>query len=233
MKSILASLCLLAACSHSPLDPGAGSDPGTGTGTLMVNGTARAQANTPNATLDTQFTTELEVELSLGQQPLTAGTVTVTSHSGTATLMSDGNGKWHGSLANYDEVYQLDVKSGSDTISGVYVDGPDIHVFTAPAPGASLDASAMTALSWRRGSAAQTATVRVNGGGDGLTVSDSGSYQIPPLTLDYDKGQTKQNTISLTRTNSIAPKGAVPGSSFAVSVTNELDVVALACPSCP
>lgn len=157
----------------------------------------------------------------------------MTSRSGTATLTSDGNGKWHGSLANYDEVYELNVTSGSNAVSGVYVDGPDIHVFTAPAPGASVDASAMNTLTWRRGTAAQTATFNVNGGGDGLAISDSGSYQIPPLTLDYDKGQTKQNTIGITRTDAISPRGAVAGSSFSVSVTNELDVVALACTNCP
>ncbi len=34
----VSTIALFAACSHSALSPGAGSDPGTGTGTLAVNG---------------------------------------------------------------------------------------------------------------------------------------------------------------------------------------------------
>jgi hypothetical protein len=239
MRLQIASLFVLVACSHNPLDPGAGSAPGTGTGTLTVQGGATAEPTVPNTKLDTDFMTSFEINLSLNGQPVTTGTVTVKSTTGSATLTFDSNagqnGRWTGQSANYDEVYELDVVSGTDKINAVYVDGPDIHDFTAPTLGASLDVTIANTLNWQRAAAAQEARLSVNGdrGGDGLTITDSGSYSIPAMTIPYEKDQTKMDTLRLTRTNSIAPKGAVAGSTFSVSVAQELDVVAMACPSCP
>ncbi|MGE5183134.1 MAG: hypothetical protein ACM31C_13780 [Acidobacteriota bacterium] len=237
MRLHLASICLLlVACSHNALDPGAGSDPGTGTGTLSVNGDARAQSDVANSKVDTDFTTEFSVELSLAGMPVTTGTVTVRSSSGTTTLTFDNtagqNGRWRGQAANYDEVYELNVISGTDKISAVYVDGPDIHTFTLPTLGASIDPSMATDTKWARAAAAQQAEISF-GDQNGLSISDSGTYSIPMYAIPYEKDQTKMDRIRLTRTNSIAPKGAVGGSSFSVSVAQELDVIATACPTCP
>lgn len=237
MRQIFASFALLfAACGGSPLDPGAGNDPGTGTNTLLVTGRASAEPKTPNAIHDTDFTTDISVRVSLNNVPVTMGTVSVKSRTGTAmlTFTNDGQGgHWDGSLANYDEVYELSVVSGADKVEGVYVDGPDIHVFTKPTAGASIDSTMMTPLAWDRAITAQTATLRVTDGGDGLTISDSGSYMIPPATFKAEKDQSKPATIRLTRSNSVTPRGAVGGSTFSVSIANELDVVVLANPLLP
>jgi hypothetical protein len=233
MRLILASIFTLTACSHNALDPGAGSDPGTGTGTLSVMGGATASPNIPNSKIDTDFETNFHINLQLNGQPVTTGDVTVRSLSGTAVLTYDSNGQWRGTAANYDEVYELNVVSGTDKISAVYVDGPDIHTFTVPTLGASLDPSAINDTKWVRDAAAQIATFRAGDGGDGLVVSDTGDYMIPALTLKYNKDQTTMNTLRLTRTNQIAPKGAVGGSTFSVSVAQEIDVVAAACTTCP
>ncbi len=237
MRATLASFSfVLVACSHNPLSPGAGSNPGTGTNTILVTGSARSSSDTPNASADTSFTTDLELDLSINNTPLTTGTVTITSLTGTATLTfqqnGGGQGHWNGTIANYDPVYELNVASGPDNIKGVFLEGPDIHVFTAPTAGASLDVTATTTLKWKRQTTAQNAEFGVEGA-DGITVPDSGSYDIPPLTLKYEKDQTKANTLHVTRTNSIVPNGAVAGSMFSVSVRNDLDVLAQACATCP
>jgi hypothetical protein len=231
---------LLVACSHSPLDPGAGSEPGTGTGTLTVNGGATAEPNAPNSKLDTDFTTNFAIELSLGNAPVTTGTVTIRSITGTATLTYEPNsgqfGRWTGMIANYDQVYELNVVSGTDKISAVYVDGPDIHAFTAPTLGATVDSTIVNTLTWQRASAAQQAAFSIDGDGggrDGLAITDTGTYAIPALAIPAQKDQTRQATLRVTRTNAITPKGAVAGSSFSVSVSQELDVVAQACTTCP
>src|SRR5579862_4283548 len=136
MRLLLASFVVLSACSHNALDPGAGSQAGTGTDTITVMGGATATPNTPNAKVDTDFTTEFDLDLSVNGMPVTTGTVTVRSTTGTATLAFDMNagqqGQWRGMSANYDEVYELNVVSGTDKISAVYVDGPDIQTFTLP-----------------------------------------------------------------------------------------------------
>jgi hypothetical protein len=232
MRLVLASFIALAACSHNALDPGAGSDPGTGTGTLSVMGGATASPNIPNSKLDTDFETNFHIVLQLDGQPVTTGTVTVRARSGTAVLTYDSNGEWQGQAASYDEVYELNVVSGTDVIRNVYVDGPDIHTFTVPMLGASLDPSAINDTKWVRDAAAKIATFSV-GDMDGIAVSDTGDYMIPALSLKYNKDQTTMNTLRLTRTNQIAPKGAVAGSTFSVSVAQELDVVAAACMTCP
>ena len=238
MRIELVSTVLLAACSSNPLAPGAGSDPGGGTATILVTGGAHAEPNAANVTADTSFTTNFDLRISLNGQPITTGTVTIASRTvpGGSPLVYENNtnqsGHWTGQVANYDEVYELNVTSGPDKITGVYVDGPDIHSFTAPLAGASLDVTVANTVTWVRNDVAQVATISV-GDRDGLTIDDSGTYSMPALSLKYEKDQVKPNTIRLTRSNSIVPKGGAAGSMFTVSVSNEQDVVALACATCP
>lgn len=234
MKTMFASLALVAAaCSSNPLDPGAGDQTGGGTSTLLVTGRASAEPNTPNTREDTQFTTNFEIEVSLNNVPVTTGTVTVKSRTGLATLTFNPNGgqfgRWEGSIANYDEVYDFNVESGSDSVTGVYVDGPDIHVFTSPMAGASLDATMPQKILWARGAKADSARFSAGDGGNGITIDDSGTYSMAPGTMNTDQTQARPNTLRLTRTNNVTPKGGVAGSMLSVSVAQELDVVALPC----
>ena len=62
----------------------------------------------------------------------------------------------------------------------------------------------------------------------------------PPITTQgaiksnpkADKGQARPNTLRLSRTNHVAPAGAIAGSTLTVGVRQELDVVALPCAGC-
>jgi hypothetical protein len=226
---------LIVACSNDPLEPGEGNDPGAGTSTLLVEGNATAEARMPNAKVSTDFTTEFSVHIQLnGQDVVTGATVTVQSLNAMTTLtfnMGAGNGgRWEGMAANYDESYRLDVVSGADKVTGVIVDGPSIHSFTAPMEGAALDSTMMIPVKWDREEAAETATIRV-GDLDRLTIDDNGTYNLPPNTLRAEKDKTRENTIELRRSNHVVPGGAVAGSSFSVSIENDLDVIALANPA--
>jgi hypothetical protein len=225
MKSIFASFVVLAACGGSPLDPGAGSSLGTGTNTLSVDGNARAHAELANAKSASDFTTDFEVAVMLNNAPVTTGTVEVKSTKATTELTYDGNGSWHGTAAGYDEAYELNVISGADKVMGVIVDGPDIHTFTAPQAGATLDSTMPNPMTWSRAAAADVATLRV-GDLDRITVDDTGSFMIPAGSLKAEKDQARTNQLVLTRENHVAPKGAVAGSTFSVSIDNELDVIA-------
>lgn len=236
MNRIFASLILsLAACGGSPLDPGSGNQGGMGTNTLLVNGSAIATPRIANATAETDFNTEFNIRVSLNNVPVQTGTVTLKSRYVNVPLTWNNNnnnqGRWEGMAAGYDVAYELDVTNGPDSVTGVIVDGPDIHTITAPTAGATLDATTMFMVSWARANPADEAQFEV-GDGNGIVVPDSGSYSVAPGSLKTDQTQARTNTVRLTRTNRTTPSGAVTGSMFSVGVSNELDVVAAPCATC-
>src|SRR6266513_2625620 len=120
MKPIFVSFALLGfvGCSHDPLEPGGGNNAGGGSKTLVVIGDATAHPRITNAANANDFDTDFSVRVSLNNQAVTTGTVTITSKltKVTLTYMTNGGqfGHWSGTQAGYDEVYQLDVTSGSD-----------------------------------------------------------------------------------------------------------------------
>jgi hypothetical protein len=229
MKTIFASILVLAACSGDPLSPGSGADPGEGTNTLLVEGNATAEPNFDNAKNDTDFRTDFSIHISLNGQSVTTGTVKVSTRFGEAPLTWDpnsgNNGRWRGSMANYDQVYQFDIISGNDKVTGVIVDGPDIHVFTAPTQGATLDSTVANPLKWDRDNGAQIATFNSDTV-DRLVIEDTGGWMMGIGVIRADRDQVRENQLELRRTNHIVPAGAVGGSDFAVTVVNQLTVLA-------
>lgn len=233
--SLVTSLVLFAACGGSPLDPGAGNSAGGGTSTLLVTGSATATPRITNAQQASDFDTAFSVHVELAGAPVITGTVTMTSSHGATplTFTSAGNqsGHWTGDATGYDEVYQLDVTSGTDKVSGVIVDGPDIHVITAPTAGAALDSTVPFTTTWNRAAEADVARFQM-GDTDGIVVPDTGSYSVAAGTLKASQDKAQTNTLRLTRENRVTPAGALTGSEMTVGVENELDVVASPCPSC-
>lgn len=235
MKRILAStIVVMTACASDPLEPGAGDQLGTGTQTLLVRGTVSARPRITNAKLAADFDTEFRVQLSLNDVPVSTGMVTIHSAGKSVPLAwvvnGQSSGRWEASAVGYEEVYQLDVAAGDDNVNGVIVDGPDIHVITAPTAGAALDSTQAIVTTWDRLETTDEARVAVDG--DGIVVPDSGTYSMSPRTLRADKDKAKANTLHITRTNRVSPAGAVVGSSMSVTVSNEIEVVAMPCPSC-
>ncbi|HET9989466.1 MAG TPA: hypothetical protein VFQ65_13135 [Kofleriaceae bacterium] len=231
----MTSLVLFAACGGSPLDPGAGNSAGGGTSTLLVTGSATATPRLTNAQQASDFDTAFSVRIELANAPVTTGTVTMTSSRGATALAftTNGNqsGRWTGDASGYDEVYQLDVTSGADKVTGVIVDGPDIHVITAPTAGAALDSTVPFTTTWNRAATADIARFQM-GDTDGIVVPDTGNYSVAAGTLKASQDKAQTNTLRLTRENRITPAGALTGSEMTVGVENELDVVASPCPSC-
>ncbi len=234
MKALVASTCLLglAACSGSSLDPGSGNSAGKGTQTLSVEGTAHASSNTLNAQKPADFDTDFSVRIQLNGQTLTTGTVTVTSSLGKVPLMLDNENRWRATQSGYAEVYVLDVVSGPDKVEGVRVDGPDIHWFKSPTEGATVDASMQLPLDWDRGVHADTATLRTENIED-LQIDDTGNYMLAANALKSEKDKPHTNNVQLTRSNSVIPAGAVAGSTWRVTIDNELQVVAQPNPNAP
>ena len=215
----------LAACGGGSLEAGAGNDPGTGTRTLAINGTAHATPRLINASLPTDFDTSFTVQVSLDNQTVTTGSVTITSASGKVPLTYHNESRWTGSVPSYDEVYVLDVVSGADQVGGVRVDGPDIHVFSAPTEGAPLDTTMLLAIKWLRADQANAAALRADTV-DSIAIPDTGAYTLAGGSIKADKSQARQQTLRLLRTNRVVPTGAAAGSTWEVTIENRLDVIA-------
>jgi hypothetical protein len=231
MKTCLTSASLVftlfaAACGGSALDPGAGSDPGQGTQTLVVTGSAKASARLTNAHAPGDFSTDFSVHVQLNSQIVSTGKVTMTSRSGVVPLafQTANNGRWEATAPGYDEVYILDVESGPDNVHGVRVDGPDIHVFTAPTAGASVNSTLVVPIAWDRQDSAQSASIDTDNV-DHLSISDTGTFSLPAGSLKAEKDTVRSNTIKIERTNRVTPAGAQGGSELTVSVENEIDVI--------
>jgi hypothetical protein len=88
------------------------------------------------------------------------------------------------------------------------------------------------ALSWSRNDHADLAVLSTRQL-DHLQIDDTGSYSLAAGSLRSSKDQTQQETIELRRTNSVAPAGAVAGSTVDVSVRNHVDVVVQINPNAP
>jgi hypothetical protein len=228
MKHLFA-LILVTACTTDPLEPGAGDQPGSGTSTLSVQGRASALPRVPNARTPNDYDTYFSVQVERGDTPVTTGYVTVKSTFVNINLQyRDDNGyvRWEGSAAGYDEVYQLDVTSEADEVRGVIVDGPDIHVFTSPMAGATLDSTVPNTIRWQRGGEADLIQFQAERL-DRITITDSGTYEMPAGALHTDSGEARRNTIEIRRSNHVAPAGATGGSDFEIMVHQMLEVVAL------
>jgi hypothetical protein len=220
----LISFCALTACGGDALDPGSGDELGSGTKTLLIDGTASASPRIVGATAD-DFDTDISIRIELNGSDVTTGTVTVASRFTSVPLAFTGNNRWEGRAAGYDQTYQLDVISGNDEVRGVIVDGPDLHHITAPTAGASLDSTVAIELKWDRDDAADIITFRSDAI-DRIAITDSGTYSMGPATLKAEKDKTRENTLELRRTNHVVPAGAIGGSDFAVSVEQRVDVIA-------
>ncbi len=220
----------LAACGGgSVLDPGAGNDPGGGTNTLFVEGRVSAGARATNARTAAEFDTEFSIRITLNNLPVTTGTVTITSNTGTFPLVfnpdGDQSGRWVGQMNGYDEVYILDAESGMDNVHDIRVDGPDIHTFKAPLAGATVDTTMPLEVDWSRDDTAAIASIDTERL-DRLSIPDSGEYMLAAGTLKAEKDQAVTNTIRIERTDLVTPSGAVAGSEFSVRLTNDIEVVA-------
>lgn len=227
-------MLVFAACGGSALDPGSGNSLGAGTHTLTVEGSASAGTDLVNPGDAMSFTTHFDFQISNGQTPVTTGTVVVSSNGGDVSLTYNAadNGHWVGDQAGYYEVYQLDVTSGADTVTGVRVDGPDIHTFTAPGIGATVDATMPLAITWSRNDHADQATLDTQAL-DRVTIDDTGSYSLAAGGLKSSKDKAENEHIEIRRTNQVAPAGATPGSTVSVSVRNHVDVVVQINPAAP
>jgi hypothetical protein len=106
----------------------------------------------------------------------------------------------------------------------VRVDGPDIHAFSQPREGASLDTSAPLIIAWHRDQPADIAVLRPEPA-DEIAIEDSGSYTLPAGAFWSDNSSARLHTVRLVRTNQVVPEGATRDSSWSVTLENDVHVI--------
>ena len=222
--AVLLGLLVLGACSNSPdsLAPGAGNQPGTGTGTLAVDGLVLASPNGFNGPANDDFEAEFSVRVLRNNQPVANGTVTITTAAGKIPLTYQ-LGRWRGVAPIYDEVYVLDIASGTDRVDAVRIDGPDVHVFTEPSAGQTVPSTLPVPIKWNRSDEADSAAVRTDTV-DWIEIPDAGSYALRAGAFKSDPSRPLMHTLQLARTNRVVPAGAVAGSTWKVTIVNQLIV---------
>ncbi len=202
-----------------------GDDPGTGTNTLLVDGSVNAEPTIQNAADPTSFRSDFTVRVTRAGVDVTDGTVQVTSASGVVNLLFDTTTmRWRGAQAGYFEVYRIDVTNGADNVTGARVDGPDIHTITAPVAGATVDSTMPLPIAWSRVESADTITVQTREINPIMTV-DTGTYSLATGTLRSKPDQAENEQIQIVRSSVLAPAGAVVGSSWRVRIRNSVNVV--------
>src|SRR5687768_8739297 len=197
---------VVAACGSD----GASDNPGTGTGTLTVQAQIRSVAELPNRTNTDEFYSGFEVVVLRGQEPVTDATVTITSSRGAVTLDPQAYGTgYDGWQEGYARVYTVDVVAGEDSVTGVTIVGPDLHVFTSPGD-EPVPADQDLTLEWTRDEAAEEASLSTNLMED-HAVDDTGASVIPAEFL-ADGVDSYGDRPVLRRENRLIPGGAADGS---------------------
>jgi hypothetical protein len=212
------------ACSQSAdgLMPGTGNQEGTGTGTLEVEASVAASPNRSNAAANSEFATEFSVRVSRGERVIVNGSVTITTATGKIPLTYQ-LGRWSGSAPIYDEVYVLDIASGADRVDAVRIDGPDVHTFSDPSPDQTIATNLPVTVKWNRTDEADSAAVRTDTT-DWIEIPDEGSYSLQPGAFRPDPTKPLMHTLQLARTNRVVPAGATTGSTWSVTIVNQLHV---------
>ena len=215
---------VLGACGDAtaPLAPGAGDRDGSGTGTLDVEANVEVSSSKINAAANSDVTAALTVRVRRGSEPVSTGTVTITTATGKIPL-TYSEGRWRGDAPIYDEVYALDIASGADRVDAVRIEGPDVHVFTEPSPGQTVLLSMPVPLRWRRTRPADSAAVRSDSS-DWIDIPDTGAFELPPSTIRPDTTRPVTHTLRLSRTRRVTPAGATEGSTWGVTIENRITV---------
>lgn len=221
-RAMLALLAVagLAACGGSTPN---GSVPGTGTRTLLVQATIKAENRVDNAADGNGFDTKIEVVVKRGGQVVTDAQVVVRGASGrTLALLGTQGDTYKGSHVGYDRQYFLDVVAGADRVEGAMIAGPSLHRIESPLPGAIVPAGQPVTVRWTRDGAADTASIETKKFKLEAT-ADSGSYVVPGTAFPGKVGETEQDELRITRLTRVGLSGGVAGSQVEATVRNRVD----------
>lgn len=198
---------LLAACGDDDI----GTDPGGGTGTLLVH--ARAEYRNDGFA-------DLRVDVARAGAAVADAAVVVESDLGRVTLVHEGGGTYRGAQAGWASGYALAVSAGDDHLDGSIV-APAPARLTSPDPAVPFDpqadADGLILLQWAGDRAHR---VRVKTKGFEWSGVDQGRLMVPAMVFV----ETSQD-IEIKRENSVALAGGAPGSDLSAKVDAKVTVL--------
>jgi hypothetical protein len=199
--------CSTCGCSTDGVGLGR-ADPGTGTGTLLVEAAASDQSG--------EDVTELSVRIRKGGVDVDGAKVNIVSDLGLVDLRAQGGGNYAATQAGWATSYVLHISVFDGT--GLQTDGLDGSVLTPARVEMNVDTTKpfdphtlpnqALILSWM-GPAADQAVVRTKDFGPVPLVPDPLTIAIPAQSFQDD-----EQKLSITRENSVALAGGQPGSTF-------------------
>lgn len=202
--------------------PGNGNSAGSGSNTLRIDGEVSASETTNNGAMPSDFSAEFSVRVSKSGAAVTGATVTVRSSCGEVALTDAmGDGNYTGTQPSYCQTYSLDVTSGSDRVAGVTVAGPAIHQISTPTERQNVNPRQALPVRWSP-TGASTVTLDSRDYSASLT-ADNGVSEIPANRLRSAMGTVINERVRVKRSNAIRPAGAVDGSTFTVSIRNQVE----------
>jgi hypothetical protein len=208
MKRILVLAAAMAAACGGGSSGADHNQEGSGSSTLLVTGNVTVTVSSTTPTANYSF----NVKDGSGAN-VTGATVTV----GGLALTDAGSGNYTSSQTTYPSGdLSLSVVKGTDKVQGVVLGNPGAHAINAPVAGTPVTANAVLHVTWTTPEVAKAATVRMGSGGFTNTGPDTGAFDIPATSVTARANQT----VTVTRTNEVAPAGGLPGSLIRVTFSS-------------
>jgi hypothetical protein len=191
----LATAVLLGACGSD-----GGTDPGSGTHTLFVDG--RVSSDGGGA--------EIRITVRRAGVDVPDAVVTVESNDQEITLAYDaGDGEYRGFMPLWGSYYAIDVRAGDDHLDGS-ITAPEPAILVTPDPTIAIDArtapGGVVRLEWDGDSAD---SVRVKSADFEYRGADEGRVDMPATFLKED-----QQDLEISRDNTVILAGGTAGSSL-------------------
>lgn len=205
-------LTLLGVVGAAACGSDSGTDPGTGTHTLAVQGQASRDAENDTASL--------RVSVQRAGVRVSDAVVTMRSELGDVTLTLDGNGDYVGEQAGWASNYRLEVTAGTDRLSGA-IHAPEVMTLLSPDPTVAIDAqAAVNGVVTLRWSGESADSIRVKSKDFEYQGTDEGH-------VDMAAAQLKESSqeLELRRQNSVSLAGGLPGSTLSASCRSNFTLI--------
>jgi hypothetical protein len=192
-------------------------NPGTGSGTLLVNAAVNGAEGAPS-TYTTDFVVTVRDTLNL---PVNNATVSVLLPSGTTQNVPRDTltgGRYAMTMNGYlAGRYGLTVVRGTENIQGAVETGPELHTITAPTPSDTLATNQPFNVIWSRIVRTDTAEVETRDYGPVQTADDGSHTVTPPQNVRTDQ------RIRVKRINEVLLAGGLAGSVFSASLRRQVE----------
>lgn len=200
---------LVSACGSD--GDGIGTNPGNGTGNLLVRGQISLEDGSAEAVVD----------VSLAGQDVIDAVVVVDDGDNEVTLTHAGGGEYRGTLPGWKDGYHVRVDSGSDFVEGS-IEAPSLPDLTYPVAGQAFDPMAdsdgIIEVTWS-GESADTVRLKTKDFEFG-PVADTGTIDVPAVTFTDDT-----QDIEIRRENHVDLIGGAPGSDLEADCERKTEVI--------